>query len=94
MMRINNAFTDILQQASMMYNPNKRISQQVSDAPTGLTKSLKVTVTTADASLSAAQRLVVNHGFEGLNMADLNWGTSVAKSLTLSFWVKSSVTGT
>ena len=32
MMRINNAFTDILQQASMMYNPNKRISQQVSDA--------------------------------------------------------------
>ncbi len=32
MQRINTAFTDILQQSSMMYNPNKRISQQVSDA--------------------------------------------------------------
>jgi len=32
MIRINNAFTDILQGASMMYNPNKRISQQVADA--------------------------------------------------------------
>jgi len=69
-------------------------SQQVSDAPTGFTKSLKVTVTTADSSLSAAQRTVINHGFEGLNMADLNWGTSTAKPVTLSFWVKSSVTGT
>ena len=69
-------------------------SQQVSDAPTGFTKSLKVTVTTADSSLSAAQRTVINHGFEGLNMADLNWGTNTAKSVTLSFWVKSSVTGT
>jgi hypothetical protein len=69
-------------------------SQQVSDAPTGFTKSLKVTVTTADASLSAAQRLVVNHGLEGLNMADLNWGSGTAKTVTLSFWVKSSVTGT
>jgi hypothetical protein len=69
-------------------------SQQVSDAPTGFTKSLKVTVTTADASLSAAQRTVINHGFEGLNMADLNWGTNTAKPVTLSFWVKSSVAGT
>ena len=32
MMRINNAFVDILQESRMMYNPNKRISQQVSDA--------------------------------------------------------------
>jgi len=69
-------------------------SQQVSDAPTGFTKSLKVTVTTADASLSAAQRTVINHGFEGLNMADLNWGTGTAKPVTLSFWVKSRVVGT
>jgi hypothetical protein len=69
-------------------------SQQVSDAPTGFTKSLKVTVTTADSSLSSAQRTVINHGFEGLNMADLNWGTGTAKPVTLSFWVKSSVTGT
>tara|TARA_Y100001970_G_scaffold138876_1_gene170810 strand:+ start:5136 stop:8849 length:3714 start_codon:yes stop_codon:yes gene_type:complete len=32
MKRINDAFVDILQESKMMYNPNKRISQQVSDA--------------------------------------------------------------
>jgi hypothetical protein len=31
---------------------------------------------------------------EGFNTADLNWGTANAKTVTLSFWVKSSVTGT
>lgn len=32
-------------------------------------------------------------GIEGLNVADLAWGTSAAKPATLSFWVKSSVAG-
>jgi hypothetical protein len=31
---------------------------------------------------------------EGYNIADLNWGTSNAKNLTISFWVRSSLTGT
>ena len=31
---------------------------------------------------------------EGLNVSDLLWGTANAKSITLSFWVKSSLTGT
>jgi hypothetical protein len=67
--------------------------QQVTDAPTEFTNSLKVTVTTADTSLSSAQRFVINHGLEGFNMADLAYGTANAKTTTLSFWVKSSVTG-
>ena len=67
--------------------------QQVTDAPTEFTNSLKVTVTTADASLSSAQRFVINQGLEGFNMADLAYGTANAKTVTLSFWVKSSVTG-
>jgi hypothetical protein len=31
---------------------------------------------------------------EGYNIADLGWGTANAKTVTLSFWVRSSLTGT
>lgn len=31
---------------------------------------------------------------EGYNIGKLNWGTASAKSITLSFWVKSTLTGT
>lgn len=70
--------------------------QRVSDAPTGsgLQYSNKVTITTADTSLSTSQRLVLNHGIEGLNVADLMWGTAYAKTVTVSFWVKASIAGT
>lgn len=68
--------------------------QQVSDGPSGFTKSLKATVTTADASLGATQYYNLNQTIEGFNCADLGWGTASAQTITLSFWVKSSVTGT
>jgi hypothetical protein len=67
--------------------------QQVTDAPAGFVKSLKVTTATADASLSSAQRAILIHRFEGFNTADFAWGTASAKSVTLSFWVKSTLTG-
>jgi hypothetical protein len=69
-------------------------AQQVSDAPTGFINSLKITTTTADSSLSANQRLQFSQDIEGLNVLDLGWGTANAKTITLSFWVKSSLTGT
>jgi hypothetical protein len=68
--------------------------QQVSEAPTGFQKSLKVTVTTADSSLSATQRCLLDQRIEGFNTDDLDWGTANAKTVTLSFWVRSSLTGT
>ena len=68
--------------------------QQVSEAPNGFQKSLKVTVTTADSSLSATQRCLLDQRIEGFNTADLDWGTANAKTVTLSFWVRSSLTGT
>ena len=67
--------------------------QQSTDAPAGFVNSLKVTVTTADASIAAAQFTRIAQPVEGYNIANLNWGTSDAQSVTLSFWVKSSVTG-
>ena len=67
--------------------------QQVSDAPAGFVNSLKFTATTADASLGSTQRVVVQQRIEGSNIADLAWGGASASTVTVSFWVKSSLTG-
>ena len=67
--------------------------QQVTDAPTGFVNSAKITVTTADSSLAATQFANFTQFIEGYNTADLGWGTANAQSVTLSFWVKSSLTG-
>ena len=67
---------------------------QDSDAPAGFQKSLKVAVTTADTSLAVGDIYCIRHTIEGYNSAHLDFGTSDAKTITLSFWVKSSLTGT
>jgi hypothetical protein len=63
-------------------------------APAGFTNSLLFTVTSADASLSATQFAAIFQSIEGFNTADFGWGAAGAQSVTLSFWVRSSVTGT
>ena len=68
--------------------------QRSATAPTGFANSIVATVTTADSSITASQQYNVQQHSEGLNTADLAWGTSDAKTVTLSFWVRSSVTGT
>jgi hypothetical protein len=68
--------------------------QQVADAPTGFLNSLKATITTADASLAGTQFAAFCQQIEGYNFADFNFGTANAQTFTLSFWVKSSLTGT
>jgi hypothetical protein len=67
---------------------------QETDAPTGFSFSQKFTVTSADASLAATQALTVGQYIEGFNTADLVFGSASAATITLSFWVKSSLTGT
>ena len=67
-------------------------NQQVVDAPAGFYNSLKVTVTSS-ATPSAAEFFQLRQAIEGYNIADLGWGTASAKTVTLSFWVKSSLTG-
>jgi hypothetical protein len=68
--------------------------QQVTDAPTGFSNSLRLTVTGTDGSLTTNQQMVVQQRIEGFNTADLMFGNANAKTVTLSFQVKSSVTGT
>ena len=61
--------------------------------PAGFSKYLGLTVASA-ATISAADYFVLQQPIEGFNTADLNFGTSNASTFTLSFWVRSSVTGT
>jgi len=69
-------------------------AQQDSSAPAGFINSLKVTATTADSTLTGTQQLSVAQRIEGTNIADFGFGTASAKTVTLSFWVRSSLTGT
>jgi hypothetical protein len=69
-------------------------AQRVTDAPAGFTNSLRITTTTADASITAADNYQLLQSIEGFNTADLGFGTASASAVTLSFWVKSSITGT
>jgi hypothetical protein len=61
--------------------------------PTGFTNYLGVT-SLAATSLVAGDYFSINHFIEGLNTSDLGFGTASASSVTLSFWVRSSLTGT
>lgn len=67
--------------------------QQVSDAPAGFINSARITLTTTR-SPAAGDIYCLLQRIEGQNMYDLAWGTSAAKTVTVSFWVKMSTTGT
>ena len=71
-----------------------RSYQQVSDAPNDFDYSCKLTVTTAETAFTDNEHIGFAQRIEGQNVAHLQWGTSNAKTVTLSFWVKSSLTGT
>jgi hypothetical protein len=66
------------------------------DAPTGsgFRKSLKVLCSTADASPSAGGLINIVQNLEGQDVQRIAKGTASARQITLSFWVKSNVTGT
>ena len=71
------------------------MQQNTADAPTtqGFSHCVKITSLSAY-SLGAGDVAVFKQTVEGLNMADFAWGTASAKAVTLSFWVRSSLTGT
>jgi len=68
--------------------------QQSTVAPTGFTNSSLITVTTADSSIAAGDYYQFRQTIEGFNFSDLGFGAAGAQSVTLSFWVRSSLTGT
>jgi len=68
-------------------------TEKSTDNPFGTGSSLKAQVTTADTSLASTQYAQIIQRIEAQNLQHLLYGTSSAKTLTLSFWVKSSKTG-
>lgn len=66
------------------------------DAPTGsgFRKSLRMLCTTADSAPASTDALQIIQYLEGQDLQRVAKGTASAKQLTLSFWVKSSTTGT
>lgn len=67
--------------------------QQSSVAPAGFTNSLLATSLSAY-SITSSDEMNISQRIEGFNVADLGWGTANAQTVTLSFWVRSSLTGT
>jgi hypothetical protein len=61
--------------------------------PVGFTNYLGVTSLSAY-SITSSDIFFINQKIEGLNVADLAWGTANASTVTFSFWVRSSLTGT
>jgi hypothetical protein len=61
--------------------------------PAGFTNYLGVTSLSAY-SITSSDLFNIQQPIEGFNIADLAWGTASAKTVTLSFWVRSSLTGT
>jgi hypothetical protein len=61
--------------------------------PAGFTNYLGATSLSAY-SVTSTDNFLFQQLVEGYNTADLGWGTANAKTVTLSFWVRSSLTGT
>jgi hypothetical protein len=61
--------------------------------PVGFSNYLGVTSSSAY-TLGANDIFSITQSIEGFNTADLAWGTANAKTITISFWVRSSLTGT
>jgi hypothetical protein len=63
-------------------------------ATTGQRTALELNVTTADGTIGSSQFAAIYHSIEAQFLQHILYGTSAAKDLTLSFWVKSNKTGT
>lgn len=61
--------------------------------PVGFTNYLGIT-SLSSYSITSGDYFSINQAVEGFNVSDLGWGTANAKTITVSFWVRSSLTGT
>jgi hypothetical protein len=61
--------------------------------PVGFNDYLGIT-SSSSYTVGASEIFLLAQHIEGYNVADLGWGTANAKTVTLSFWVRSSLTGT
>jgi len=64
------------------------------EAPDGFTNSLRVQVTTKETTLASSEAVYVAYNIEGTDLQHLEYATANAKTTTLTFYVRSSETGT
>jgi len=70
-------------------------AQQLSATPpTGFKNYVRVQTTTASASPASGSLYAMSQIIEGFNIADLGFGAAGASTVTFSFWIRSSLTGT
>lgn len=86
--------TDLIECSLFNQSTQTAAVQQVADAPAGFEYSIKYTLGGVGAAPGASCLAYLRYAVEGSDCIDLNFGSVTAKSITLSFWVKSSVTGT
>ena len=72
---------------------SKLNAQKSTNAPLGFTNSLLIT-SSSSYSVADGDVFQLSQFIEGFNVGDLGWGTANAKTITVSFWVRSSLTGT
>ena len=87
------AFVNQVDQFQVATNAGTFTFGQSTNAPANFSNSAVVT-NTASLTPSGTNYYSIRNVIEGLNVTDLAWGTANAKTVTLSFWVRSSVTGT
>lgn len=91
----NNVKTSLDRYTTWVNNDEATISvQRVTDAPVGLSHSMKATVTTpATSALASGDNIQIYQSIEGLDWGSMNFGTANAKAWSCSFSVKASITG-
>ena len=81
------------------YTSGEEVTAEISKStvggtPTGFANTCRIDVITAESSVASTEALVFAQYIEAQNCQHLEYGTSDAKPVTLSFWIKTSVTGT
>jgi len=89
----NGGYHTVDRWAASTTQSSKFTLQQVADAPTGFKYSVKLTSVSSYSAISS-DYFGVMQLVEGYNIIDLDYGLSTAKTTSLSFWVKSSISGT
>jgi hypothetical protein len=80
----------------MNFNTSGRLTmtqEAITDLP-GFANCIKLACTTADTSIASGENVFLQHRFEGQNLQQLQKGTSTAKEVTLSFYVKGNASAT
>ena len=92
---VTNQYTLDRWQAQLSVTSKYSVQQNAGSVtpPVGFTNYLGITSLSAY-SVGSTDYFALRQHIEGFNIADLGWGTANAKTVTLSFWVRSSLTGT